>query len=719
MPEISLFKNATDTNSNQSLNIDDFIGRINEGYWQDAVLKVRTLKNKDEQDNAKKRLPMVTVSGLFTGGTRTDKTLSKHSGFIQIDLDKLEDVEDAKSFLYTDEYLYAGFVSCRGYGLCLIFKINPKKHRDAFAAISQYLYEKYKVIVDPTSVNESRGRFVSYDPHAHYNPNAKKFEQYLEKKKEPKKVPNIIFTQTDFDLILQQVQNKKIDLTATYDAWLRTAFALTDKFGEHGREYFHVFSEQNPEYNRSLTDKQYDACLKSKRSGVSIATLYYYAKQAGISTVSEQTRQIAQSASIAQKSGKDRETAEQSIKEYLGDPKQTQEILSQVFDQGVQIKDDDSIISKLQLYFQQTYTLRFNVITRRIEVNGNTLDDILFNDIWCDSVKVFEKVTSEAVKRVLHSSFVKKYNPFIDFFDKYKLRKPKGVIENFISCIETDAGLAENEFYPEYSKYFFTKWIVGLISAMHHIHSPLMLVLTGGQNTGKTEVFRRLLPTEIIHYYAEISSGMKDTDFHIMMTQKLIIMDDEMESRSRAETNQIKSLTSKQTFTVRAPYGQYNEDLLRLGVLCGTTNENEILRDKTGNRRIIPLPVISIDYNKMNNIDRIDLLMESYWLWKSGFDWNMSKDDIKILENNTGRFVEISAEQELVIQYFRKPSESEISFHMMPTEIKSYIEKNSQQRIFKKTIIQVMKNLGYEYKQKKVNGHPVWGFSVMRILQNQ
>lgn len=195
-------------------------------------------------------------------------------------------------------------------------------------------------------------------------------------------------------------------------------------------------------------------------------------------------------------------------------------------------------------------------------------------------------------------------------------------------------------------------------------------------------------------------------------------MDDEMEGRTRAEINQIKSLTSKQTFTVRAPYGQYNEDLNRLAVLCGTTNENEILRDKTGNRRIIPLPVISIDYSRMNKIDRIDLFMEAYWLWKGGYQWGMSKEDIKNLENNTGRFVEIPAEQELVIQYFRKPNEGEISFHMMPTEIKSYIERLSQQKIFKKNIIQVMKNLGYKYCQRKVNGHPVWGFSVMKIQQN-
>ena len=110
--------------------------------------------------------------------------------------------------------------------------------------------------------------------------------------------------------------------------------------------------------------------------------------------------------------------------------------------------------------------------------------------------------------------------------------------------------------------------------------------------------------------------------------------------------------------------------------------------------------------------------MEAYWLWKYGFDWQMSKEDITTLDKNTQRFVEIAIEQELVIEYFRKPNDGEISFHMMPTEIKSYVERNSQQKTSKKNIIAVMRNLGYKYEQKRVNGTPNWGFSVMRTKQS-
>ena len=55
------------------------------------------------------------------------------------------------------------------------------------------------------------------------------------------------------------------------------------------------------------------------------------------------------------------------------------------------------------------------------------------------------------------------------------MRKPKGVIDEFIACVQTDAGISYNEFYPDYANYFVKKWIVSVISAMHYIHSSLML----------------------------------------------------------------------------------------------------------------------------------------------------------------------------------------------------------------------------------------------------
>lgn len=73
-----------------------------------------------------------------------------------------------------------------------------------------------------------------------------------------------------------------IDITATYDNWLKTGFALANAFGEEGRELFHELSSLYPTYNREESDKQYDNCLRTQHGEVNIATLFFLAQEQGL-----------------------------------------------------------------------------------------------------------------------------------------------------------------------------------------------------------------------------------------------------------------------------------------------------------------------------------------------------------------------------------------------------------------------------------------------------
>ena len=75
-----------------------------------------------------------------------------------------------------------------------------------------------------------------------------------------------------------------------YDVWIKFAFALASEFGGNGRNYFHAFSQNSAKYDYDKCNKMFDIALKRKGSGVSIATVYYYCKQAGINIVSEKQR---------------------------------------------------------------------------------------------------------------------------------------------------------------------------------------------------------------------------------------------------------------------------------------------------------------------------------------------------------------------------------------------------------------------------------------------
>lgn len=711
---ISFYDKAWNVKSQETIPLDIFLENIRNGTWEDIVNKVRVIKDKKERDELKKKIaPSVTISGKFT--ERYDNSLEQHSGFIGIDIDGTENINELKSKLCNDPYVVAAFQSIGGRGLCVLFRITPDKHREAFLGICEYLFRLYGIPCDPTSINVSRARFVSFDPHIYIADKAEKFTQYP-KSKPPKKVEKVVYSKDDFTSVLKQIIEKKINLCDDYHDWLRIGFAIASKFGEQGREYFHIVSQYSSKYEQKSCDKQYDVIVK--RSGgnkeVTISTFYYYAKNAGLTIYSERTKLIAYSAIHGKKGGLNEKQVEQNLKQFEEiEGEDVADIVSQVFTTGVEI-NEDGLLEQLEMWMRQNYNLERNEITRYIENDGAIVMQKDLNSIYIRAKKIFERLPYELMDRLINSDFVPTYNPFKRFFTEYELKaKEQGIpdpiagvsvttvpgfdakntapplVKQLFSCINT--------IDPDYLQYFGTKWLVGFIAAIHGEHSPLMFVLSGErQNTGKTEFFRRLLPKEWLPYYAEskLDAGKDD---EILMTQKLLIMDDEMGGKSKKEVKRLKELTSKQTFSLREPYGRNNVDLNRLAVLAGTTNDNEILSDPTGNRRIIPIQVDSINHDIYNAVDKNKLWLEVYELWKAGYRWKLNRADIEYLSKHSDQFELSISETELLVKYF-EPGEQE---WLTATEIKVIIESKTNQRLNLTRIGQDLKRLGFEQKHLK------------------
>lgn len=713
--KISIFNKSNHTKNGKEIPFDVFLQYIQDGKWQDYVLPIRAMKSKEERTSAKKNVPYVTVSGTFS--ERKISGLLKHSGLLAIDVDDV-DPEEVKSLVCPDHYVYAAFTSISGRGLCIIFRINPEKHAEAFEGLQEYLYVNYGVVIDPSGKDVSRPRFISYDPHLFQNPHADKFTQYPKKKKALTKIPDVVFVQEDFNEIVRTITSRSLDITGGYHQWLGIAYGIADKFGEAGRQYFHSISQFSTLYEFKKSDRQYSACLRNSASAkrATIATVYYHAKQAGIQIMSERTKTITQTAALAKKGRRTKEDTAKLLSEVEG-INGADDIIAQVFENNIPVSTEDNPIEALELWLRQNYELRRNIITRYIENHGKQLQAKDLNTIYVAAKKVFEKITYDILERVINSDFTPDYNPIIDFFDHYKDRQPKGIIESLFATIETDTGVQGSDFYPDYALHFGKKWLVGMVASVYGTHSPLMLVLSGSkQNTGKTEWWRRLLPKELRPYYAEskLDAG-KDDD--ILMTQKLLIMDDEMDGKSKTDQKRLKALLSKQTFSLREPYGRNNVDLQRLAVLGGTCNDNEILSDPTGNRRIIPINVLSIDHEAYNSIDKIDLLMEAYHLYHSGFAYHLSKNDIHILNANTGYFEQTSPEYDLITRNFELPKEGRSleNVFMTATEIKSLLELRSGQKLNAVRLGMELKKAGFERIIKKVHGQPVRGYELIKV----
>lgn len=83
-------------------------------------------------------------------------------------------------------------------------------------------------------------------------------------------------------LVARQLVSSRTDITAGYANWLRLGFALADGLGEEGRSLYHDLSALNAGYSFEDCDRQYSNCLKSHSGGVTIASFYKMAQDAGV-----------------------------------------------------------------------------------------------------------------------------------------------------------------------------------------------------------------------------------------------------------------------------------------------------------------------------------------------------------------------------------------------------------------------------------------------------
>ena len=361
----------------------------------------------------------------------------------------------------------------------------------------------------------------------------------------------------------------------------------------------------------------------------------------------------------------------------------------------VAMSTNTSLVLQLQEYLNKNYNLAYNTVTRNVELDGMPLTDMVINSIFVSCKAVFDKATKDLVCSIIYSDSTKAIDPFQSFIKTHEnCVNSTGNIDMLIKSIETDT---------ENYDMFIRKWLCSMIASIHGKHSPLMLVLCGGQNTGKTEWFRRLLPDALSGYYAESKlDGGKDDE--ILMTKKLIILDDEMGGKSKQENKRLKEMTSRQTFSIREPYGRVSVDLQRLAMLCGTTNDMQILSDPTGNRRLLPIRVLGIDHNLYNGIDKTALFIEAYNLYQSGYSYGLSKTEIDMLNSSTGDFEAISSEEELLLKHYAVPAEdswnaTEVTNTDIVTKLNMW---SSGININPTKLGLVLKKLGFEQKATRV-----------------
>lgn len=689
MSAISLFYSLPEKGkphtSNETISIDDFLNAVKFGRWKGIIEPIRNEENKEKRSQLKKSLPSVTISGTFA--ERKQDQLIQHSGFIAIDVDNNND----SSKLQSDPYVYALFTSVSGLGFCALFKIDEEKHKESFNWLRNYLFNTYGYVVDPAPSNVASLRYVSFDPNLFFNEKAKKSKALIEKQKQIKSLP-IVLGDDGFGELVNEAYQRGVNLTDTYEDYRNVAFAIANGFGETGRNAFHKLASISAKYNSKHADKQYDIALADKGSKkITIGSLYHMMKSNGLHIKNDNHKALTV-ATLAKKSNRTPEAVEIQLIQHHGlNQSEAHNLVKEVFERAditlnAVTNDPEKLIESMVEFINQNYNFKKNMITGKIENNGTEMEEEDFNTAYLKLRSVFNNtaVTFDLMMRIIISRFTPHYNPIIKYIDENRHRNTSGNIDALISHFDTSTKQAP---------LFIRKWLLGMVGLIYGEPCRLILTLCGNQENGKTEFFRRLLPSRLRPFYAE-SKLDRDKDDEILMCQKLIVMDDEMGGKSKSDEKKLKELSSKDTFSLRAPYGKHNQDFKRLAIICGTSNELDVLTDATGNTRVLPIEVIRRDFEKFDAIDKDELFMEVVRAYESGERFNFTREESAELQSLTSKFEATPYERELILQYLCVPINDHSAEYMSTTEIKNYIEMQSGKQQIKN-----MKRFGIELRK--------------------
>jgi predicted P-loop ATPase len=286
------------------------------------------------------------------------------------------------------------------------------------------------------------------------------------------------------------------------------------------------------------------------------------------------------------------------------------------------------------------YIVRYNQMTREVEANGETYNDIIDARIHAEMNDLGRRNRRLISDIILVEAEDNAYHPLREQLEKLAPWDGTPRIAALSTYLKP-----EN---PALAAVLLRKWMIAGVSKIYRETQNMILVIQGEQGTGKSCFAKWIASLFPPRYFTADKLDPRNKDDQIKATRTAVWEIGELETTTtRADMGDLKRFVTQDAFTVRPPYARYDVRIPVTASLIGTVNPTGgFLVDPSGNRRFWMIKSNGIDFSYRNAFNVGDLWAEAYAAFKAGEDFTLTAEEAAAneREQDAAEIVDLVAE---------------------------------------------------------------------------
>lgn len=641
-----------------SIDIRKLFEFIRGSVYRDKIRRLReTMETGDtaKADRMKKQLPYYTVTATYAM-ERLAYSLVTYQDIIILDCDDMpaEKIPGYRQLVNDCPDTLGDFISPRMHGLKIFVYLTGEEpealraelnalgtidlptleryHHRMYALASQKYEELLHTKVDTSGSDLSRGFFASHDPEAFLSPerleNVKPLtvrvtlptEEECKNKKRRKSTPQP-------PLLPTQGNAAPIDLQVQLDFRKAMEYTRRKERLETGNRDNFFYCLGNQCYRRHITEEEAVSLTRSSFGDIPDFDLEQPLRNAYQYT-----------------SKTDREEKESH------EPK----------------------ICKMIRFMDEYYEIRRNIVKELIEFRRKptTTDEKASSDfaiLRAKDVNTFYinaqmkgiSCSQNSLKALVDSDYTKPFNPFTHYF--FSLPTWNGKTD-YIAQLAQRVKTTDPAFFIDSLRH----WLVGMVACAidDKVQNQQLLLLHGGQGSGKSTFIRKLLPPELDTYYRCGMIIPENKDHLLQLSSSLIIDLDEFDTLPSWQMQSLKRLIVQGVVTERKVFDLQMNNFIRRASFIASTNDQHFLVDILENRRYLINTILSIDNS--GPVNHQGIYAQALALYRQGYRYWYEKEEVTFLNKRNESFRQKDPVEENLFFYFRAAKGGEIQAKWYP-----------------------------------------------------